>query len=409
VTWDISRRIFLKGAGLAVVGVGADPSSLLTRVAEAAVASDRILVHVFLRGGADGLNMVVPYGDPDYYDARGEIALPGPGKAGGVVRLDDQFGLHPGMAALKPLYVEGRLAFVHAMGNYQLTRSHFSAQDFSETGTPGVRGATSGSLTRTLQGLPGRRVTKAVSFSTQTPLALMGEEKVLVALNLRAFRLRAKNWQAEAEQRLRAMYEGTPLAAVTGEIFEGIESLRTVLSGGDQPANGAVYPAAPVGNSLRQAAQIIKAGVGSRCIFCGVSGNADFDTHALQLDKNAVDYPALASALAAFDRDLGRAIDRVVVVVTTEFGRSVRVNGSRGTDHGTAFCGMVLGGGVKGGRIYGRWPGLKKSQLYEDRDLAVTTDFRDVFLEVARKHLRIADPGPIFPGYAPGSGPALIA
>ena len=406
--WDISRRVFLKGAGLAVLGIGTQPSSLLVRAAEGAPAGGKILVHLFLRGGADPLNMVVPYGEHAYYDARGDIAIPPPGKPGGAVALDDHFGFHPGLAPLKPLYTEGRLGILYAVGNYGVTRSHFSAQDFAELGTPGVRSTTTGTLSRMVGQLAGKGVTKAVSFSSQSPVSFQGPDEALVALKLKAFRLRAKNWQAEAEQRVKAMYEGTPLARLGDDLFEALEIVQTVLERGGEPPSGVVYPDSPIGNAMRQAAQVIKAGVGTRCIFCGVSGVGDYDSHARQLEKNAIDYADLGATLAAFDRDLGRKMDHVVVLMTTEFGRTVAANGSMGTDHGTGYLALVLGGGVKGG-IHGKWPGLAKHQLYEERDLAVTTDFRDVFAEVAGKHLGVAPAGNLFPGYTPGPAPGVLA
>ncbi|PYQ54105.1 MAG: hypothetical protein DMF78_07250 [Acidobacteria bacterium] len=372
--WDVSRRVFLKGAGLAVLGIGTQPSSLIVRAAEGAPVGGRIFVHLFLRGGADPLNMVVPYGDHEYYDARGEIAIPPPGKPGGAVALDDHFGFHPGLAPLKPLYADGRLAIVYGVGNYSVTRSHFSAQDFAELGTPGVRTTTTGTLARMVGSLPGSGVTKAVSFSSQSPVSLLGPDEALVALKLKAFRLRAKNWQSEAERRVKAMYTGTPLSRLGDDLFDALGIVQTVLERSGEPASGIVYPDSPIGNAMRQAAQVIKAGVGTRCIFCGVSGVGDYDSHARQLERN-----------------------------------TVAVNGSMGSDHGTGYLALVLGGGVKGGRIHGQWPGLAKHQLYEERDLAVTTDFRDLFAEVAGKHLGLSPTSTLFPGYTPASVPGILA
>ena len=407
--WDVSRRVFLKGAGLAVLGIGTQPSSLIVRAAEGAPVGGRIFVHLFLRGGADPLNMVVPYGDHEYYDARGEIAIPPPGKPGGAVALDDHFGFHPGLAPLKPLYADGRLAIVYGVGNYSVTRSHFSAQDFAELGTPGVRTTTTGTLARMVGSLPGSGVTKAVSFSSQSPVSLLGPDEALVALKLKAFRLRAKNWQSEAERRVKAMYTGTPLSRLGDDLFDALGIVQTVLERSGEPASGIVYPDSPIGNAMRQAAQVIKAGVGTRCIFCGVSGVGDYDSHARQLERNAIDFPDIGATLAAFEKDLGPRMDHVVVLVTTEFGRTVAVNGSMGSDHGTGYLALVLGGGVKGGRIHGQWPGLAKHQLYEERDLAVTTDFRDLFAEVAGKHLGLSPTSTLFPGYTPASVPGILA
>jgi len=404
---DLSRRVFLKGAGLAAVGVGFHPSSLLVRAAQVAEAGTQILVQVFLRGGADGLNQVVPFGDPDYYDLRRDIALPRPGQSGGVSNLDGYFGLHPELAALLPLWQEGRLAIVPAVGNYALTRSHFDAQDFMETGTPGVKTTADGWLDRSIARIPGSDVTQAVAFASVLPRSFLGSEPVLVAQNLATFGLRARTWHAEAETLLRAMYEprGDALGQVGRETFSAIQTLARSPGLMAAPANGAVYPNAGVGNSLRQAASVIKAGLGTRCIFVNVTGG--FDTHANQLTANTNDYRSLGPALAAFATDLGRQLDDVVVMVNTEFGRTSAVNGSGGTDHGAAHCMFAFGGRVRGGRIVGRWPGLSRADLHEGRDLALAVDYRDAFQEIARTQLGITES--LFPGYAPGPGPGIVA
>jgi uncharacterized protein (DUF1501 family) len=399
--WDASRRVFLKGLGLAAVGVGFGPSPLMVRAAEAARAGSKVLVKVFLRGGCDGLNMCVPYGDPEYYALRGGIAV----ARNAVVNLDGYFGLHPALAAIKPLFDDGRVAFVPAAGQYSLTRSHFDAQDFMETGTPGDKSTTTGWLDRTIARIPGSEVTQAVAFASQLPRSYLGPEPVLVAQNLTSFDLRARNWRDEAERLLRAMYEpkDTPVGRMGQETFAAMQTLLRTPQILAAPANGATYPAAGVGNSLRQAAQLIKADLGTRTIYVNVPGA--FDTHSNQTFNNELEFSRLGGALAAFAIDLGRLMDDVVVMVTTEFGRTAAVNGSAGTDHGSGYCVILMGGGVRGGRIYGQWPGLARTQLYQGRDLAVTTDFRDVFAEVARAQFGIDDAAALFPGHTPG--PAL--
>lgn len=406
MTWDASRRVFLRGASLAAAGIGLQPSTLLVRTAAAASPGTRVLVLVFLRGGADGLNLCVPHGDPEYYDLRGAIALPRPGQNGGVVDLDGHFGLHPALAPLKPLYAEGRLGLVQAVGCYDLTRSHFDAQDFMEAGTPGNKATRDGWLARTMAAVPGADVTESVSLTAQLTRALLGPEPVLVTQSLTAFDLRARNWRPEAEQLLRQMYAGSdPVDLMGRATFDAINVLLKTPEIAAPPSNGAVYPNAPVGNSLREAAQIIKSGLATRCIYVDVNGA--FDTHAGQLAANAQDYASLGTALAAFDQDLGSRMDDVALMVTTEFGRTARVNGSAGTDHGSGNCAIALGGRVRGGRIHGTWPGLGKGQLFEDRDLAVTTDFRDLFAEMARAQLGVPSAG-LFPGYTPGAGPGVF-
>jgi uncharacterized protein (DUF1501 family) len=287
-----------------------------------------------------------------------------------------------------------------------LSRSHFDAQDFMETGTPGVKNTATGWLDRTIALVPGHNVAQAVSFSSQLTRSFLGPQPVLVAQNLATFDLRARGWKPEASTLLRTMYDARPdaIGQVGRDTFSAISILTQSPAVLAPPANGAVYPNAGVGSSLRQAAQIIKAGLGTRCIFVNVTGA--FDTHANQLDGNIRDYRSLGPALAAFATDLGGMLDDVVVLVATEFGRTAHVNGSAGTDHGSAHCMIIMGGRVRGGKVYGRWPGLASSQLYQDRDLAVTTDFRDAFQEVARAQFGITDS--LFPGYAPGPGPGIV-
>jgi len=403
MSWDISRRVFLRGAGLAAVGVGMAPSSLLVRTALAASGA-KVLVKVFLRGGADGLNFCVPYGDSEYYNLRQGIGLPRPGQAGGVVNLDGHFGMHPEFAPLEPFFRDGRLAFVHAVGNPQVTRSHFDAQDFQESGTPGDKQTATGWLDRAIAQIPGTEVTQAVSFSSQLVRSLLGPEPVLVAQTLTSFDLRARNWRSEAETLLTSMYQSdsTEVGTTGLQTFEAINTLLRAPT--PPPSNGATYPTGNTGNALRQAAGLIKTGVGTRCIYVNVTGG--FDTHSNQLQNNTTDYRLLGQALAAFATDLGGLLDDVVLMVTTEFGRTAAVNGAAGTDHGTGYAMMLLGGRVRGGRVLGRWPGLARGQLYENRDLAATTDFRDVFQEVARAQFGIS--ASLFPGYTPGAGVGVV-
>lgn len=405
MAWDISRRVFLRSAGLASVGVAGNASPLLVRMAEASESAAKVFVHVFLRGGADGLNMVVPYGEPDYYSLRQGIAIPRPGQAGGAIDIDGFFGFHPAMAALKPVYDEGRLAILPAVGSYALTRSHFDAQDFTEAGAPGDKSVATGWLDRAIKAIPGNSVTEAVAFQSQLPRSFLGPEPVLVAQTLTAFDLRAAGWRAEAELLLRAMYEGRAgdLARVTRETFDAINVLLRMPA--IPVANGAVYGNSSIGNSLRQAAQIIKAGLGTRTIFVSVGGA--FDTHSGQMPANTTEYGRIADALAAFNRDLGPLMDDVVLLVSTEFGRASFVNGSAGTDHGSAHCEFLMGA-VRGARIAGGWPGLSRAQLYQERDLAMMIDYRDVFAEIARRHLGLTDMAALFPGYTPGPGPGVV-
>ena len=407
--FDPSRRVFMRGLSTAALGVGLGPSALLSRTAHAAGNGTKVFVQVFIRGGVDTLNMVVPFGESAYYDIRGGIAIPRPGQNGGALRLNDTFGLHPGLSGLMPLWSDGRLAIVDAVGNNELTRSHFDAQDFMETGTPGNKSTATGWLDRALKMMPGGQVSEGVAFQSQLPRSYMGPEPVLVASTLSTFNLKAgTSWRTEAETALKAMYSAREDATgkVGRETFEAIDTIvrNPVLT--QPPANGAVYPNFSIGNSLRQTAAIIKAGLGTRTIFVSLGGA--FDTHSNQLAAHQTELPRIGDSIAAFVQDLGPWMDDVVLMVVSEFGRTAYANGSAGTDHGSAKAVFLVGGGVRGGRIYGRWPGLGPTQLYQNRDLAATTDFRELYGEVARRHLGLSDMNSLFPGYTPGSGVGLF-
>ena len=335
--FDPSRRIFLRGASAAALGIGMAPTALMSRTAAAATGA-KVLVQIFIRGGIDTLNMVVPYGDPTYYNIRGGIAIPRPGQAGGALRLDDTFGLHPSLSGLMPLWNQGRLAIVDAVGSYDLSRSHFDAQDFMETGTPGVKGTATGWLDRSLKMFPGTAVSEAVAFQAQLPRSFMGPEPVLVAQTLSSFNLKVgATWRTEAETALRAMYNARQdeVGKVGRETFEAIDTIVRSPAVSAAPSNGAVYPTVGLGVYLRQAAAIIKAGLGTRTVFISLGGA--YDTHSGQLAAHQTELPRLGDALAAFSQDLGSLMDDVVVLMVSEFGRTAYVNGSAGTDHGSAM------------------------------------------------------------------------
>ena len=407
--FDPSRRIFLKGAGVAAVGLGFAPSALLTRAAEAADVGSRVLVQVFLRGGVDGLNLCVPHGDGSYYGLRPTIGLR---LADGVRDLDGFFGLHPGLAALRDLYSEGLLALHPTIGNAQLSRSHFDAQDFMDSAAPGDKTVHDGWLDRVARQIPGEDVMQLVALASRTPRSVLGPEVELVLQDLASFSVVAGSgtatWSSEADQLLRAAYVGAGSAVYESgrAVFSAIDTIRRTPALQAGPANGAVYPPGTMGAGLRQAAQLIKADLGTRCIYVNVPGS--FDTHANQLAANNAEYTNMSAALVAFRRDLGGRIDDVLLMVTTEFGRTSAQNGSMGTDHGFAHCGLFLGGSVRGGRVHGTWPGLSRSALNEGRDLRYTVDFRDVFASAAR-WLGVADIGQVIPGYTPATDPGLFS
>ena len=403
----ISRRVFVKAGGLALVSLGLDPL-FLGRAAYAFPGALRsrpsrrpTLVCLFQRGAVDGLSMVVPHGDPSYYTERQRIAIP----RDQLIDLDGYFGLHPRLAPLAPLWKAGGLAVVHAVGSPDATRSHFDAQDYMETGTPGEKSTRDGWLNRVCQHDREHADTpfRAVAFGPQLPRALAGSAPALAMDDLRAFGVRAP--QSGGRDRItrafEELYEGAAtglLASSSAEGFEAVQMLRQANPEQYEPANGADYPAGRLGRSLMQIAQLIKTDVGLEIAFADAGG---WDTHVNQGSDQgqlAGRLDELGRALAAFAQDLGDRLADVVVLTMSEFGRTVRENGTGGTDHGHATAMFVLGGGVKGGRVLGRWPGLDPSARYEGRDLAVTTDFRDLFGEAVTAHLGIRQLDQIFPG-----------
>jgi uncharacterized protein (DUF1501 family) len=396
----ISRRSFFKNSGLALVAGGLLPN-VFVRMADAATTKGKkTLVAIFQRGAVDGLNVIVPYGEKAYYDARPTIAVP----REQIVDLDGFFGAHPSLASIAPYFKDKSLAVVHAVGSPDATRSHFDAQDFMESGTPGVKSTEDGFLSRAIASKTEKDDSplRAVALGPALPRILSGAGGAVAMQNVAQFGIRAGAASSQVQTSFESMYADAVSGALGGTAKESFEASK-ILKAADpqklQPENGAVYPANPLGNSLKQIAQLIKANVGLEVAFTDVSG---WDTHAGeggaqgQLANNLRNF---SDAIAAFAKDLGSRMGDVVLVTMSEFGRTVRENGNRGTDHGHANVMLVLGGGVKGGKVYGKWPGLSSQQLYENRDLAITTDFRDVFSEVLTKQLGIGALKSVFPGY----------
>ena len=409
-----TRRAFMKGGALSVLGIGLGgvPRFLLrSAAAQGTGARRKTLIAVFQRGAVDGLSMVVPHGDPDYYGARGAIAVarPASGQPDTTVDLDGFFGLHPALAPLKPLWDARRLAIVHACGSPDTTRSHFDAQDYMESGTPGVKSTADGWLARGLQATPraGSSPFRAVAMGPQLPRVLRGEAGAVAMASVAEFDVKGETsapmaGAVDARRGFESMYEQgvRDLLYGTGkETFEAVKMLKAAAPQRLAPANGAQYPRGRFGESLKQIAQLIRADVGVEVAFADVGG---WDTHAGQGNERgqlANRLRDFAQGLAGLAQDLGDRMDDVVVLTMSEFGRTVRENGNRGTDHGHATAMLVLGGPVRGGAVYGRWPGLRREQLFEGRDLAVTTDFRSLFAEVALRHLGVTPIAPLFPGF----------
>jgi uncharacterized protein (DUF1501 family) len=407
----MDRRYFLKSSGLTLASFGlmAAAPNFLHQFASAQTAAKgygkrKTLVTIFQRGAVDGLNMVVPHGESEYYNLRRTIAVPKPGKTDGAVDLDGFFGLHPSLSPLAPLWKDKRLAIVHSAGSPDNTRSHFDAQDYMESGTPGNKSTHDGWLNRVMQaknekdGSPFR----AVSMTQALPRALYGRAPSVAMTSLSDFAIKAGIYTSNMKGGFEGVWEQNSKDALgeTGrETFEAMNYLKQANPSQYKAENGAVYPNSQLGRSLRQIAQLIKAGVGLEVAFAEAGG---WDTHTNeggargQLSNLLRDFGA---AIAAFHTDLGKHMDDVVLITMSEFGRTARENGSRGTDHGHANAMFILGNTVKGGKVYGDWKGLKSDQLNEGRDLALTTDFRDVFAEAAYKHMGTKDLGKVFPKY----------
>jgi uncharacterized protein (DUF1501 family) len=409
----MNRRFFIKSSGIALASVGMSLSapSFLERALLAseqkAGSRRKILIAIFQRGAVDGLNMIVPFGESSYYDLRPSIAIPKPNGSTqeAAINLDGFFGLHPSMSSLKPLWDSKRLAIVHASGSPDNTRSHFDAQDYMESATPGVKSTSDGWLNRYLQSKRDEQQSpfRAISMTQQKPRAMQGRAPVVAMSNISSFAIRAGRSSASVQGGFEAIYsrDKNELLAETGrETFEAINYLKQANPAQYKPENGAQYPQAPLGTSLLQIAQLIKAGVGLEIAFTDVGG---WDTHKDQGNARgqlANRLQEFSFAIAAFHQDLGQRMDDVVVLTMSEFGRTAWENGNRGTDHGHANAMLVLGNNVRGGQVYGKWPGLKNDQLNEGRDLALTTDFRDVFGEVAARHLGTPNLKSVFPGYS---------
>jgi uncharacterized protein (DUF1501 family) len=408
----MDRRYFLKasGIGLASFGLMSVAPEFLHQFANAAVLNaggkKKTLITIFQRGAVDGLNVVVPYGESEYYNIRKNIAIPKPSDNEGALNLDGFFGLHPAMSSFQKLWTNKQMAIVHCAGSPDNTRSHFDAQDYMEAGTPGNKGTKDGWLNRVLQGLNEKDASpfRSVSMTNQLPRSLYGKAPSIAMTNLNDFSIQAGAYTKSLQGGFEGIYQEVAnkdtLKETGKETFEAVNFLKQANPAQYKPENGAQYPPSPLGNSLRQFAQLIKAGVGLEVGFAEAGG---WDTHVNegasrgQLANLLRDF---SQSIAAFVTDLGQKMDDVIILTMSEFGRTARENGNRGTDHGHGNAIFVIGNEVKGGKVYGNWAGLKSDQLNEGRDLAVTTDYRDVFGEVAYKYMGSKDLAKMFPGYS---------
>jgi uncharacterized protein (DUF1501 family) len=406
---SITRRVFLRNSALAVVGTTAIPS-FLTRAAFGAVepgSRPKRLVVIFQRGAADGLNIVVPHGERTYYAMRPSINIP----RNQVIDLDGFFGLHPALSSFQPLWNQRHLAIVHAAGSPDPTRSHFDAQDFMESGTPGLKATTDGWLNRTLHALPAstdKSAFRAIALGPALPRILTGAEPAVAVNNINEFGVGGRNPNASPiANTFEAMYDQSVDSVLHGtgrETFDAVKMLKAADPAKYKPAPGADYARGRFGESLKQLAQLIKADLGVQIAFADIGG---WDHHVNEGSTQGQIANVLrdfSQSLAALWTDLGDLADDTVIITMSEFGRTVRENGNRGTDHGHANVMFVFGGPVKGGKVYGQWPGLDQSQLYEGRDLAVTTDFRRVLGEAVARHLGNEQLDQVFPGFETTSG-----
>ncbi len=418
---NVNRRVFLKQGALACVVMGMGPfwgPRFLRQTAAAAelgaARDNKILICIFQRGAVDGLSMVVPHGDPFYYQYRSDIAIGRPGGAGGALDLDGYFGLNPALAPLLPLFKDGTLAAIQACGSPNASRSHFESQDLMESGVDQNRGVADGWLNRMIGCCPEDAAKKtafrAVSMSATVPRSLQGEQDSLAIRDLDTFGLAGDtavtlSGPSGTTSGFESMYGAavdTVLHGTARESFDALDLLKKAQTAGYAPGNGAVYPQGNFGRNLKQIAQLIKANVGVQVAFAEVDG---WDTHGNQggaKGQLATRLTGFAEALAALHRDLGDRMADVVVVTMSEFGRTAHQNGNRGTDHGHGTCFFTMGGPIKGGKVYGDWPTLAPDKLFQNRDLAITTDFRDVFGEITAKHFGVpmSSMPTLFPSYA---------
>jgi len=398
----IRRAAMLSAAGVVLIG----PHAWAARTLEGDTSRKRLVV-VFLRGAVDGLNVVVPYGDGDYYEQRPTIAIPRSGD-GALLNLDGHFGLHPALASIMPLWQDGTLAFVHACGSPDPSRSHFDAQDYMESGTPGVKTTSDGWMNRTLAALPGNHgPTEAVSVGPVVPRILSGRMPVAnIAMGKAAVHPLPMD-NPRIEDAFDRLYGGKdPLSHAYQEGQAARKKLLADLEVDMRQAdNGAPTPDG-LPDSTTRLAHLIQRDPTIRTAFVGLGG---WDTHVNEgasRGQLANHLKPLGDGLANFAKQLGPAYDDTVILVISEFGRTVHENGNGGTDHGHGNVMWVMGGPVRGKRVYGHWAGLSSAALYQERDLAVTTDFREPIATVLRSHMGLAGPqiDQIFPTRPPDSG-----
>lgn len=410
-----SRRGFLKAGGIALfgIGLGGVPSFVAQAAqmiqAPALFKRRKTLVCIFQRGAMDGLMAVTPFTDQYLKAARPTLFMSAAKNTvtKPLIDLDGKFGLHPSMTAFESVFRDGRLGIVHGIGSPNNTRSHFDAQDYMESGTPFNKGTASGWLNRAVGQLGHEAATpfQAVSLTSSLPRSFYGDAPTVAVSNLQDFAIQMRGNQSGANMAAKSfedLYDQTSstLLKETGkESFDAMRMLQKIDTKNYKAANDAIYPNTPLGNSLKQIAQMIKMDLGLEVAFAESGG---WDTHFNQGTANGIfarNVNDLSESIMAFWADMGTLQDDVTVMTMTEFGRTVKQNGTGGTDHGRASCNFILGNGVIGGKVHGIMNPLSVENLEDGRDLAITTDFRSVFSEVANKHLHVTDNKMLFPDW----------
>ena len=414
----LTRRYFLRGSALVMAGAGAAPL-WLARTAAAAEGRKKTLVAIFQRGAADALSIVAPFGDPRYKELRptlGSASIAGltnsqataaisfNGQPARALDLDGHFAMHPSLSVLKGMWESKQLAIVHATGSPDPSRSHFDAQDYMESGTPG-KSSYDGWLNRALTA-PGSGTSplRAITMGAQMPRTLRGDRPAISVSDMNSFQTGGE----DASSIIESMYANAadPRLVATGkEAFEAKRMIQSINQQADFNLQNTYAQGGELGRSLQQLARLIRADVGVEAAFAEVGG---WDHHQNEIGQMSNVLRQFAVALDAFAKDLGDRMQDVVIVTMSEFGRTAQENGDAGTDHGHGGMMMVMGGAVNGGKVYGRWPGLQHEQLYEGRDLAVTTDFRDVLGELVRVQLGQKDLSRVFPEYKVGEALGLM-
>jgi uncharacterized protein (DUF1501 family) len=427
----LTRRVFLRGSAIVMAGMGVAPG-WLARAAAAGSKKRKTLVAIFMRGAADGLNIVVPFGDKRYRELRPTLAIAPPapqtnasvntilpngaavvvnGPNGGSIDLDGTFALNGAMQPLQTLWDKHQLAIVVATGSPDNSRSHFDAQDSMECGTPG-KNTGDGWLNRALPAAADQASSmRAIALGNQVPHCLRGSNEVIAVGNLQQFNVGDQS----AAAIMQSMYATTPDASLGRTGKDAFEAMRVIRSIQDTPQTApAVAPgtgapliaqAGEFGRNLQQLARLLKAEAGVEVAFADIVG---WDHHGNENQQLPNLLRQLSAGITAFCQEMGDRMEDVVLVTMSEFGRTAEENGNGGTDHGHGSFMMVIGGPVHGGKLYGKWPGLEKEQLFEGRDLAVTTDYREVLSELVRGHLGQENLNTVFPGFQPGRPLGLL-